>query len=91
MTWQKIIDTNNQEEYERKAEKAKSVFLLIDKRSPYLPIDYAYSVYEIAVKYGIPYNSVLTILHTGCTPRCYGFLIERVSLTDFDEADEAIA
>lgn len=91
MTWKKIIDTNNQEEYERKAEQATHVFLVIDKKPPYLPIDFCYSVYEVAVKHNIPYNTAVSIAQLHRVPRCYSVTIERVCLTNVDEASEAIA
>lgn len=90
MTWKKIIDTNNQEEYERKADKATEAYLVIDVRKPQLPIDLCYSTYEVAVKYKLPLNSVLTLLHTRCSSRIHRIRVERVSLGDYEEEHEAL-
>ncbi len=78
MTWKTIIDNNIESAYRCKAEKQDFVYLLCSMRPPYLPIDYTYSLYEIAKKYDIPYNTVLADYSQSKANKKYKFTIEKV-------------
>ncbi|MBE6533906.1 MAG: hypothetical protein E7678_02925 [Ruminococcaceae bacterium] len=78
MTWKNIIDNNLHDKFIEKAEKAKGIYVVYSAKAPYLPIDFGYSLYELYIRLGIPLNSLLTILHTGCISRCYKISIKYV-------------
>ena len=78
MTWRKIIDTGNQEEFVKKADKQEFVYLLFDTNYPYHIIDLAYSLYEISVKYGIDLNTVCLQFHHKRESQKGHFTIEKV-------------
>ena len=78
MTWKNIIDKNLMEKYIEKAEKAKGVYVVYSGKYPYLPIDFGYSLYELHIRYNIPLNTLLTILHTRSVSRTYKISIRYV-------------
>ena len=78
MTWKRIIDTGNDEEFVKKADKQEFVYLLFDTNYPYHIIDLAYSLYEISVKYGIDLNTVALQFHYKRESQKGHFTIEKV-------------
>lgn len=78
MTWKEIFETKNYEEYLAKAEKQRFVYVLYSTNPPYLPIDICYSLYEVAVKYPQPINSVYRQYYQAQKCIKYGYTIESV-------------
>ena len=78
MTWRKIIDTGNQEEFVKKADKQEFVYLLFDTNYPFHIIDLAYSLYEVSCKYKIPYQTVLGMFEQKRASQVGHFTIEKV-------------
>lgn len=77
MTWRKIIDTCNQEEFVEKADKQEFVYLLFDTNYPYHIIDLAYSLYEISARYNVDYE-VLKVQYKRHSEIKRKFVIEKV-------------
>ena len=80
MTWKKIIDTNDIKAFEEKANKQEYVYVLYSTKSPYLPIDFAYSLYEISVKYDVNYCTLRSNLYNSSLSR-KNFTIKKVLTT----------
>ena len=81
MTWHKIIDTNNKQAFEEKASKQNFVYVLYSTKPPYLPIDFAYSLYEITLRYNVTYKTLQQQLFRNCRSRYFDFIVKKV-LTD---------
>ena len=77
MTWRKIIDTNNKRAFEEKASKQNYVYVLYSTEPPYLPIDFAYSLYEISLRYNINILTLENSLYRECSSR-FNFVIKKV-------------
>ena len=84
MTWKNIIDKGLIDKFTEKADKAKGIYVIYSAKSPYLPIDFGYSLYELHKRLEIPLNSLFTILHTQCISRNYGISIKYVYLANSD-------
>ncbi len=65
--------------YKEKAKKQDFVFVLYSTKYPYLPIDFAYSLYEIAFKYSQKYDTILKNYERK-TANNLGFNVEKVYL-----------
>ena len=63
MTWNKVIQTGDIEEYFKKAEGQNYVYVIYDDGPYRLAVDIAYSFYEIAYRYGVPLRTVETAVH----------------------------
>ena len=80
MTWKKIIDTNDMKAFEEKANKQEYVYVLYSIKTPYLPIDFAFSLYEISVKYNVNLYTLKNNLHNSSLSR-KNFTIKKVLTT----------
>ena len=89
MTWKQIIDTNNQEEYERKAIRQPYVFVFYDPKPPHLPLDIVFSLYEASVVLGVSFSTVDSAFYRQKTVG--GVIMRKVYTEDFEEASEATA
>lgn len=77
MTWKNIIDTNNHVEFNKKADSQNYVFVLYSTKSPYLPVDIAYSTYEIYKKYGIPLATLQSGIYRSNQYLVGGYIIKK--------------
>ena len=78
MTWKQIFKNKDFNAYVEKAEKQKYVYVLYSTKAPYLPIDFAYSLEEIAIKYPQSINNVIWQYYHGARSKKYGYTIEMV-------------
>ena len=77
MTWKKIIDNNDWELFNLKADTQEFIFVMYSALPPYLPIDFGYSLYELSIKYGIAYDTIYRNFLRG-TVNDIGFTIKKV-------------
>ena len=65
MTWKAILERGTLEDFIQKAEKQNFVYVLYEVTPPCLPVDMAYSLYEISSRLGIPLRTVESAYHLG--------------------------
>lgn len=63
MTWKTILERGTTEDFLHKAESQAYVYMIYDAQPPMLAVDLAYSMYEVAIRYGIPLRTVETAVH----------------------------
>lgn len=78
MTWKQCIDNGCKKTFIEKAERQKYIYVLYSTISPYLPVDFGFSLYEIAKRHNIPYKSIITQWQRNGKNLAEKFTIEKV-------------